>query len=312
MGGSFLAYISERVVCMRVPVFTGTCPALVTPFDHSGAIDYDMLAIQIEAQIAAGVDAVCICGTTGESATLSEKEHLDLVEFCVNQVSRRVKVIAGTGSNNTAKALYLTQHAQSAGADAALLVTPYYNKTTQRGLVRHYEHIAERANIPLILYNVPGRTGLSFSADTYHALSKVPTINGVKEASGDISLLTRLRSLCGDDFYVWSGNDDQVVPMMALGAVGVISVAANLIPGVMVELTHLCLNGDYPSSASVQLKYSELISALFCEVNPIPIKAAMKLCGTDSGVLRLPLCEISDDSLIVLRQAMLNCGIPVC
>lgn len=296
---------------MRVPVFTGTCPALVTPFDHSGSIDFDTLAVQIEAQIAAGVDAVCICGTTGESAALSESEHFELVEFCVSQVSRRVKVIAGTGSNNTSKALYLTQHAQSAGADAALLVTPYYNKTTQKGLIHHYEHIAERSNIPLILYNVPGRTGLSFTADTYFALSQIPAINGVKEASGDISLVTRLRSLCGDDFYVWSGNDDQVVPMMALGAVGVISAASNLIPDVMVDLTRLCLAGEFPSAASVQLKYSQLINALFCEVNPIPVKAAMQLCGTDSGVLRLPLCRISDGNLTALRQAMLGCGIPI-
>lgn len=296
---------------MRVPVFTGTCPALITPFDRSGAVDFDTLTVQIEAQIAAGADAVCICGTTGEAATLSESEQLELVEFCVNQVNHRVKVIAGTGSNNTAKALYLTQHAEIAGADAALLVTPYYNKTTQRGLIRHYEYIAERANIPLILYNVPGRTGLSFTADTYHSLSKVPTINGVKEASGDVALVARISSLCGDDFYVWSGNDDQVVPMMALGAVGVISVASNLIPDVMVEMTRLCLKGDFPSAASIQLSYSELISALFCEVNPIPIKAAMKLHGTDSGVLRLPLFQISDHNLAHLRQAMLRCKISI-
>ena len=248
---------------MRSPVFTGVCPALVTPFDQGGAIDYGTLASLIETQINAGVDAVCICGTTGESATLSTAEHVELVKFCVKQVDGRIKVIAGSGSNNTSSALYLTQHAQDAGADAALLVTPYYNKTTQTGLIKHYEYIADRTDIPLVLYNVPGRTGVSFGAETYQKLSEHPNINGIKEASGDLTLVSRTRRLCGEDFYIWSGNDDQVVPMMALGAKGVISVAANLMPETMVAMSHLCLSGDFQSASKLQIKYAEIIDSLF-------------------------------------------------
>ena len=221
---------------MRTPVFTGTCPALVTPFDQNGTINYDAFARLIEAQIASGVDAVCVCGTTGESATMSIREHIAAVEFCIKQVNHRVKVIAGTGSNDTSAAVYLTQHAQDSGADAALLVSPYYNKASQTGLIKHYEYIADRTDLPMILYNVPGRTGVSFTAETYKVLSQNPKINGVKEASGNFSLLAHTRYLCGDDFYIWSGNDDQVVPMMSLGAKGVISVASNIIPEVMVKM----------------------------------------------------------------------------
>lgn len=294
---------------MRSPVFSGVCPALVTPFNREGAIDYDALASLIETQISAGVDAVCICGTTGESATLSTDEHSDLVDFCVKQVDHRVKVIAGSGSNNTAAALRLTQHAQDAGADAALLVTPYYNKATQGGLIRHYEHIADHTDIPLILYNVPGRTGVSFTADTYRILSQHPNIFGVKEASGDLTLVSRTRSLCSEDFTVWSGNDDQVVPMMVLGAKGAISVASNLIPEVMVRMARLCLSGDFPSAAEIQIKYTELIDALFSEVNPIPVKAALNLRGMKSAFLRLPLCDISPSNLERLRSAMSGVGL---
>lgn len=294
---------------MRSPVFSGVCPALVTPFDQGGAIDYDTFASLIETQITAGVDAVCVCGTTGESATLSTQEHNALVEFCVKQVNGRVKVIAGSGSNNTSAALYLTQHAQDAGADAALLVTPYYNKTTQAGLIKHYEYIADRTDIPLMLYNVPGRTGVSFTAETYRTLSEHPNITGVKEASGDLALVSRIRHLCGEDFYIWSGNDDQVVPMMALGAKGVISVAANLIPEIMGTISHLCLSGDFQSASELQIKYAELIDALFFEVNPIPVKAALGLRGMKSTSLRLPLCDISARNLERLRQAMESAGL---
>lgn len=289
---------------MRSPVFTGACPALITPFDRMGNIDYQRLSAQIEFQIASGVDAVCICGTTGESATLTEKEHINLIGFCVNQVNQRVKVIAGTGSNATNSALYLTQCAENMGADGALIVTPYYNKTTQAGLIRHYEFIAAQTNIPIILYNVPSRTGLSISSETYRVLSAIPRINGVKEASGDISLILEIRSRCDGDFFIWSGNDDQVVSSMALGAVGVISAAANLIPEVFVRMTHLCLAGKFPAAARIQIEYAELIRALYTEVNPIPIKAAMSLAGMDSGTTRLPLCEISKENLEVLRQVM--------
>ena len=294
---------------MRTPVFSGACTALVTPFETGGAINYDAFGKQIDNQIAAGVDAVCVCGTTGESATMSIREHFAAVEFCVKRVDRRAKVIAGTGSNDTSVAIYLTEHAQDAGADAALLVTPYYNKASQAGLIRHYEAIAGRVDIPLILYNVPGRSGVSFTAETYRALSENPKINGVKEASGNLSLVTHTRALCGDDFYIWSGNDDQVVPMMSLSAKGVISVAGNIIPEVMVKMAHLCLDNDFQAASRLQIEYTELIDALFTEVNPIPVKAAMNLLGMEAGALRLPLCDISEKNLRILRQAMSRTGL---
>lgn len=294
---------------MRTPVFTGTCTALVTPFDQNGNINYEAFGRLIDAQIAAGVDAVCVCGTTGESATMSIREHIAAVEYCVKRVDHRVKVIAGTGSNDTSAAVYLTQHAQDSGADAALLVTPYYNKASQTGLIKHYEYIAERTELPMILYNVPSRTGVSFTAETYKALSANPRINGIKEASGNFSLLAHTRFLCGDDFYIWSGNDDQVVPMMSLGAQGVISVAANIAPEIMVKMSHLCLDGSFDEASRLQIQYMDLIDALFCEVNPIPVKAAMNLMGMEAGPLRLPLCDISEKNLALLRASMERMGL---
>lgn len=294
---------------MRTPVFTGSCPALVTPFDQNGAINYDAFGKLIDAQIEAGVDAVCVCGTTGESATMSIREHIAAVEFCVKRVNHRVKVIAGAGSNDTSAAVYLSQHAQDSGADALLHVTPYYNKASQTGLIRHYEYIADRVDLPIILYNVPSRTGVSFTAETYRHLSQNPQFNGVKEASGNFSLLAHTRFLCGDDFYIWSGNDDQVVPMMALGAKGVISVASNLIPEVMVKMTKLCLDNDFEAASKLQIKYMDLIDALFLEVNPIPIKAALNLVGMEMGELRLPLCEMSEKNLETLRSSMARMGL---
>lgn len=295
---------------MRAPVFTGSCPALVTPFDpQSGDINYEAFGKLIDQQIAAGVDAVCVCGTTGESATMSIREHNAAVEYCVERVNHRVKVIAGAGSNDTSAAVYLSQHAQAAGADALLLVTPYYNKASQTGLIKHYEYIADRVNLPIILYNVPGRTGVSFTAETYQHLAKHPLINGVKEASGNFSLLAHTRYLCGDDFYVWSGNDDQVVPMMALGAKGVISVASNIIPEVMNKMSHLCLANDFEAASKLQISYMDLIDTLFVEVNPIPIKTAMNLMGMDMGMLRLPLCDMSEKNFEALRASMTRMGL---
>ena len=255
------------------------------------------------------MDAVCVAGTTGECSTMSLREHIAAVEFCVKHVNHRVKVIAGAGSNDTTAAVYLSQHAQDSGADALLHVTPYYNKASQTGLIKHYEYIADRTELPIILYNVPGRTGVSFTAETYRALSEHPNINGVKEASGNFSLLAHTRFLCPDDFYIWSGNDDQVVPMMSLGAKGVISVASNIMPEVMIEMSHLCLNNDFESASKLQIKYMDLIDALFCEVNPIPVKAAMNLMGMEAGMLRLPLCDISDKNLAVLRASMERMGL---
>ena len=293
----------------RIPVFTGSCPALITPFDRHGAIDYTAFEKQIEFQIANGVDAVCVCGTTGETSTLSLREHIAAVEFVVKQVADRVKVIAGAGSNDTSAAVYLSQHAEESGANALLHVTPYYNKASQTGLVKHYEYIADRVNIPIILYNVPSRTGVSFKAETYEILARNPKINGIKEASGDFSLLAHTRLLCGDDFYIWSGNDDQVVPMMSLGAKGVISVASNLVPDVMVKISHLCLNGKFEEASRIQITYMNLIDALFLEVNPIPIKAAMNLMNMDAGPLRLPLCDMSEPYLAVLKNRMEKMGL---
>ena len=294
---------------MRTPVFTGSCPALITPFDQNNIINYDAFGRLIDAQIEAGVDAVCVCGTTGESATMSIREHIAAVEFCVKRVDHRVKVIAGAGSNDTSAAVYLSQHAQDSGADALLHVTPYYNKASQTGLIKHYEYIADRVELPIILYNVPSRTGVSFTAETYQVLSQNPKINGVKEASGNFSLLAHTRFLCGEDFYIWSGNDDQVVPMMALGAKGVISVASNIVPEVMVKMSHLCLENDFAAASQLQIRYMDLIDALFTEVNPIPIKAAMNLLGQEAGPLRLPLCDISEKNLEILRQAMTRAGL---
>ena len=289
---------------MRSPVFTGSCPALVTPFDQNGSINYDAFGKLIDDQIAAGVDAVCVCGTTGESATMSIREHIAAVEFCVKRVDHRVKVIAGSGSNDTSAAVYLSQHAQDSGADALLHVTPYYNKASQTGLIKHYEYISDRTDLPIILYNVPSRTGVSFTADTYKVLSENPKINGVKEASGNFSLLAHTRYLCPDDFYIWSGNDDQVVPMMALGAKGVISVASNIIPEVMVQMSHWCLDNDFESAAKLQIEYMDLIDALFCEVNPIPVKTAMNLMGLGVGPLRMPLCQLDDGKKEQLMSAL--------
>ncbi len=294
---------------MRTPVFSGTCTALVTPFDENGAINYDAFGALIDAQLEAGVDALCVCGTTGESATMSIREHIAVVDYCVRRVNHRATVIAGTGSNDTSAAVYLTQHAQDSGADAALLVTPYYNKATQTGLIKHYEYIADRVDIPMILYNVPSRTGVSFTAETYKVLSANPRINGVKEASGNFSLLAHTRHLCPDDFYVWSGNDDQVVPMMALGAKGVISVASHIIPKEMVQMSHLCLENDFSAASRIQIEYMDLIDALFVEVNPIPVKAAMNLLGKRAGTLRLPLCDISERNLELLRTCLQNHGL---
>ncbi len=294
---------------MREPVFTGTCTAIVTPFGSDGAINYNVFAKLIDQQLSGGVDAICVCGTTGETSTLSIREHIAAVEFCVKRVNHRVKVVAGAGSNDTSAAVYLSRHAQDSGADALLHVTPYYNKASQTGLIKHYEYIADRVDLPIILYNVPSRTGVSFSAETYKALAENPKINGVKEASGNFSLLAHTRYLCGDDFYIWSGNDDQVVPMMSLGAKGVISVASNIIPEIMVRMSHLCLEGDFHNASKMQIEYMDFIDALFIEVNPIPIKAAMNLVGYEAGGLRLPLCDITSNHLETLKKTMNRVGL---
>lgn len=294
---------------MRTPVFTGSCVAIATPFDTNGTINYNAFERLIEAQIAGGVDAICVCGTTGESATMTIREHIAAVDYCVEKVNHRVKVIAGAGSNDTSAAVYLSLHAQDSGADALLHVTPYYNKCTQAGLVKHYEYIADRVELPIILYNVPSRTGVSFTAESYKILSENPKINGVKEASGNFSLLAHTRHICPDDFYIWSGNDDQVVPMMSLGAKGVISVVSNIAPELMVKMSHLCLENNFEAASKLQIEYMDLIDALFCEVNPIPVKEALNLMGMEAGPVRLPLCEMAEKNKAVLKAAMERAGL---
>ena len=293
---------------MKLPVFTGSSTALVTPF-RDGKVDYNKLGELIDFQIAGGTAAITICGTTGECATQSLEEHNATVNFCVRHVNSRVKVIAGAGSNDTLAALFLSQEAEKSGADALLLVTPYYNKTTQRGLVKHFSFVADRVNIPIILYNVPSRTGMTFTTETYLELSKHPNINGAKEASGSFALIASTLASCGDDFYFWSGNDEDVVPMMSIGGKGVISVLSNVVPSVVAEMTKACLEGDFKRGAELQLKYLDLIGKLFIEVNPMPVKAALNLMGMEVGEPRLPLCDLAPENLEKLRKAMANVGL---
>lgn len=295
---------------LKTPLFKGSCTAIVTPFTENG-IDYDRLAKNIDFQYENGTTAVVVCGTTGENPTHSEDEHNELVRFAVQASRGRMKVIAGVGSNNTRTALKYAQNARYAGADGILMVTPYYNKSTQKGLIEHFSYVADRVEIPMILYNVPSRTGISISAETYKVLSRHPNINGIKEASGDFSLIAKVRSQCGDDLYIWSGNDDNTVPMMALGALGVISVASNIVPAVTAKLCALCLEGDFTAATELYGKYAKLFSALFIETNPIPVKAAMKLMDMDSGLLRLPLVEIGEENLAKLKAVMRDCGLNV-
>lgn len=295
---------------VKVPVFKGSCTAIVTPFNEHG-VDYERLKKNIEFQYENGTSAIVVCGTTGENATHTPNEHDELVRVTVRTVNGRMKVIAGIGSNNTGNALRAAENAEYSGADAVLMVTPYYNKTTQKGLVEHFSYVADRVDIPMILYNVPSRTGIGISADTCKALSQHPNINGIKEASGDIALAAKIRSLCGNDLYIWSGNDDCTIPLMSLGALGVISVASNIVPGAVAKLCALCLEGSYAEATELYAKYASLFSALFIETNPIPVKAAMKMMGMDSGILRLPLTEISQESFETLLKAMRDAGISV-
>ena len=299
-----------EAVMVKVPVFKGSCTAIVTPFNEHG-VDYERLKRNLEFQYENGTSAVVVCGTTGENATHTPNEHDELVRVTVRTVNGRMKVIAGIGSNNTENALRAAENAKYSGADAVLMVTPYYNKTTQKGLVEHFSYVADRVDIPMILYNVPSRTGIGISADTCKVLSQHPNINGIKEASGDIALAAKIRSLCGDDLYIWSGNDDCTIPLMSLGALGVISVASNIVPGAVAKLCALCLEGSYAEATELYAKYASLFSALFIETNPIPVKAALKMMGMDSGILRLPLTEISQESFETLLKAMRDAGINV-
>ena len=294
---------------MKPIVFTGAAVAIITPFKEDGTVDYDTFGKIIEDQIAGSTDAIVVCGTTGESAAMPDEEHLAVVDYCVKKVAGRVPVIAGTGTNDTQHCINLSQGAEKLGVDALLLVTPYYNKTTQRGLIAHYTKIANSVNIPIILYNVPSRTGLNIAPETLKELSKVENIVAVKEASGNISQVAKIAQLCGDDMTIYSGNDDQIVPLLSLGGKGVISVLSNVAPKQTHDMVASYLEGDIKKACQLQLEAIELVDALFIEVNPIPVKAAMNMLGYNAGGLRMPLCEISDANREVLRKAMVNYGI---
>lgn len=281
---------------------------MATPFNEHG-IDYEKLGKNIELQYEGGISALLVCGTTGEHASLTENEHNELVRFTVNQSRGRMKVIAGVGSNNTALALRYAENAKYSGADGILMVTPYYNKTSQKGLFEHFSYVADRVDIPMILYNVPSRTGIGIGADCYEELSKHPNINGVKEASGDFSLIGNIKARCGDNLYIWSGNDDNTVPMMSMGALGVISVASNIVPAVISKLCTLCLEGNFNEATQLYGRYSKLFSALFVETNPIPLKTAMKFMELDSGQMRLPLTEMGESTAALLRNSMRELGL---
>ena len=288
---------------MKPIIFKGCGTALATPFDENG-INFKVFEEMIENQIKNNVDALIVCGTTGESATMTEKERKDAIKFVVDIAKKRVPVIAGTGSNNTIQAIAMTKYAEEVGCDACLVVTPYYNKTTQAGLVAHYKAIAESTKLPIILYSVASRTGVNILPETCLELSKIPNIVAIKEASGNISQITKIKQLCKDNLNIYSGNDDQVVPILSVGGIGVISVLANVVPKYTHDMCMKFFDGNLKEALDMQLKALDLISALFSEVNPIPVKHALKLAGFDFGLPRLPLVELSDKNKAVLEKAM--------
>lgn len=291
-------------------VFTGAGVAIVTPFKTNGEVDYERFAGLIEDQIAGGTDAIIVCGTTGESSTLTHEEHLDVIKYCVEKVAGRIPVVAGTGSNCTETAVYLSTEAEKYGVDALLLVSPYYNKATQNGLYKHYKTIADSVKVPCILYNVPSRTGCNIAPETVVRLcTDVENIVGVKEASGNISQIVKLMSLAEGKVDLYSGNDDQIVPLLSLGGKGVISVLSNVAPRQTHDICQKYFDGDVEGSMREQLRAIELCDALFCEVNPIPVKAALNLMGKEVGPTHMPLSEMEPDHVEVLRTAMQNYGI---
>lgn len=275
-------------------VFSGAGVALITPF-KDGKIDYKALDVILEQQIAGGTDAIIACGTTAEAATLTDLEHKEIISHCIEKVNGRIPVIAGTGSNHTDYAIELTKFAKDEGADGVLLVTPYYNKASQKSLVRHFLSIAECADLPNILYNVPSRTGLNISLGAYQKLAEHPNIVATKEASGNLSAIMELIATCGDSLNVYSGNDDQIVPLMSVGAIGVISVLSNVLPKETHEITKLCLDGNFKEAAKLQLRYLPLTNGLFMQVNPIPVKTAMAKMGFCTTEMRMPLCEMDEE-----------------
>ncbi|MBR4874199.1 MAG: 4-hydroxy-tetrahydrodipicolinate synthase [Clostridia bacterium] len=291
----------------RKTLFTGAGTALITPFTEDG-VNFDALEKIIDFQIEGNIDALIICGTTGEASTMPDREHLSVIEHAVKYTNGRVPVIAGTSSNDTAHCVELSTEAQKIGADGLLIATPYYNKCTQKGLTMHIDKVLEKVDIPIILYNIPGRTGMQFAIDTIKDLATDDRIAGVKEASGNLEYLTNLCHAC-PDLDIYSGNDDMVVPLLSLGGKGVISVLSNVAPKETHDMCQKYFDGDVKGSLSLQMKYLDLIHALFSEVNPIPVKTAMNLMGYNAGVLRLPLCEMEDKNAEVLKREMQKCGL---
>ncbi len=296
---------------MKNTIFTGAAVAITTPFNLDGSINYEGLGKNIDYQIDNGTDAIVICGTTGESSTMSDAEHRECIKFAIDYTNHRVPVIAGTGSNDTRYAIELSVEAEKLGADGLLLVTPYYNKTTQAGLLDHFTIIANSVKTPIILYNIPGRTGMNITVETMEKLAHHKNIVALKEASGNISYVAQIAAACGDLIDIYSGNDDMIVPIMSLGGKGVISVLSNILPKETHEITQLCLDNNFKKAGELQLKYLELINSLFCEVNPIPIKEAMNQLGMPAGACRMPLTKMSADNLARLISAMQRLGMPV-
>lgn len=291
-------------------LFKGSGVAIVTPFNERG-VDFEKLKELLDWQVKNGTDAIIVCGTTGEASTMSEAEKKETIKFTVEVVNKRIPVIAGTGTNNTAASVAMSKWAESIGVDGLLVITPYYNKTTQKGLVEHFKAIAESVNIPIVLYNVPSRTGMNLEPKTIKALCEFKNIAAVKEASGNISQIAKIKALCGDRIDIYSGNDDQTVPIMALGGLGVISVLANIIPKDMHDMCRLYLEGNHEEALKLQLNMLALNDAIFIETNPIPVKTALNLIGMEVGDLRLPLCDMSEGNLSILKKELLNYGLKV-
>ncbi len=294
----------------NMAIFKGAGVAIVTPFHDDGSVNYEKFTQLIEEQIAGGTDAIIVCGTTGEASTLTHEEHLDVIKHCVEVVKGRIPVVAGTGSNCTKTAVYLSTEAEKLGVDGLLLVTPYYNKATQNGLYAHFKTVADAVKLPIILYNVPGRTGCNIQPQTAVRLcSDVSNIVGIKEASGDISQIVKLMALAKGKIDLYSGNDDQIVPLLALGGVGVISVLSNVAPGQTHDICQKFFDGDVEGSVREQLRAIDLCNALFCEVNPIPVKTALNLMGKEAGPLHMPLSPMEPANVERLKKAMQEYGI---
>ena len=291
------------------PIFTGSCCAIVTPFDKNGDINFPALKEIIEFQIENGTDCICACGTTGEASTMNDQEHLATIEFIVKTVNGRIPVIAGTGSNDTRHGLELCKNACALGVDGLLVVTPYYNKTSQRGLIHHYTTLADNVDKPIIIYNVPGRTGCNMAPATLAKLAEHPNIAGIKEASGNMAQVVEMMSLCADKIDFYSGNDEINIPIMAMGGSGAISVLANVAPKQTHEMLTYTLKGDYKEASKMQMEALDLINSLFCEVNPIPVKEGMNLLGFNAGYTRLPLYEMAPENVERLRKSMENYGL---